>query len=187
MCARSERRFTSIPVAPAQARRFVREELTGLLRPGAAVADVLDQAELLTSEVAANAVKASRQSFEVALAVHHTWVQVGVMDQGPGWPELQDPDPREPGGRGLRIVAAVATAWGAEPVPAGGKRVWFRLPLPNGVAEHLDCTQATALPVGAAAGPSARAGMPANRAATRAGATPPHAPRSARHPTSNAR
>src|SRR5262245_47872355 len=91
MCSRRERRFTSIPVAPAQARRFVRDELTGLLRPGPAVADVLDQVELLTSEVAANAVKFSRRSFEVDLAVHHTWVQVGVVDQGPGWPEVQDP------------------------------------------------------------------------------------------------
>jgi anti-sigma regulatory factor (Ser/Thr protein kinase) len=183
MCSRRERRFTSTPNASAQARRFARDELTKLLRPGAAVADVLEQVELLTSEVAANAVKFSREAFEVDLAVHHTWIQVGVVDQGPGWPEVQDPDPHEPGGRGLRIVAAIATDWGAEQEPVGGKMVWFRLPLPNGAAAHLDCDQVTAPPVGAAAGRFPRAGQ----AATRAGPIPPHIPRTARHPSPGAR
>jgi anti-sigma regulatory factor (Ser/Thr protein kinase) len=183
MCSRRERRFTSTADAPAQARRFVRAELTELLRPGAAVADVLDQVELLTSEVAANAVKFSRQAFEVDLAVHHTWVQVGVVDQGPGWPEVQDPDPREPGGRGLQIVAAVATDCGAEPWPVGGKMVWFRLPLPTGAAQHLDCEWATAPPTGAAASAFARAG----RAASRPAVPPPHVPGTACHPPPGAR
>jgi anti-sigma regulatory factor (Ser/Thr protein kinase) len=182
MCSRRERRFASISVAPAQARRFVRDELTEILRPGTA-SDVLDQAELLTSEVAANAVKFSRQPFEVDLAVHHRWVQVGVVDQGAGWPEVQDPDPSEPGGRGLRIVAAVATDWGAEPEQVGGKMVWFRLPLPNGAAEHLDCERREAPPLGAAAGPRARVGMRPGQAGT----APPDAPQPARYSRQEAR
>jgi anti-sigma regulatory factor (Ser/Thr protein kinase) len=176
MCSRRERRFTSVPDAPAQARRFVRGELTELLRPGAAVTDALDQAELLTSEVAANAVKFSRQPFEVELAVHHTWVEVGVVDQGSGWPEVQDTGPHEPGGRGLRIVSAIATDWGADPEPVGGKLVWFRLPLPKGAAGHLDCERSTTPPAGTAATTFARAGREATGPAA---PSPPPAPRTA--------
>jgi hypothetical protein len=156
----------------------VRDELAELLRPGTAVADVLEQAELLTSEVAANAVKFSRQSFEVDLAVHHTWIQVGVMDQGTGWPEVRDPGPHEPGGRGLRIVAAIATDWGAEPEPVGSKTVWFRLPLPHGAAGHLDCERSTAPPPARAA---AHAFGRPGRAATHPAVPSPHVPRTAQH------
>lgn len=133
------RRFAATVSAPAQARRYVRQQLAGLLSPAPEPAGLLDQAELLTSELAANAVKASGRDIAVEVAVHHGWVQVSVLDRGPGRPTMLDPKPSEPGGRGLRIVGAVATGWGTRPDPAGGKTVWFRLPLPAGAAEHLTC------------------------------------------------
>jgi hypothetical protein len=42
-------------------------------------------------------------------------------------PVIQDVVPlRQPGGRGLRIVQALATSWGVERT-AGGKRCWVEL------------------------------------------------------------
>jgi serine/threonine-protein kinase RsbW len=40
---------------------------------------------------------------------------------------LRFPAPTEPSGRGLRIVEALARAWGTVDSP-GGKTVWFTLP-----------------------------------------------------------
>ncbi|MBV8951148.1 MAG: ATP-binding protein, partial [Actinobacteria bacterium] len=38
-------------------------------------------------------------------------------------PAVREPDPGG-GGYGLRIVGAIATAWGYEPLAPYGKRVW---------------------------------------------------------------
>jgi hypothetical protein len=48
------------------------------------------------------------------------------------------PDKRPAGGdsetgRGLNIVEQLSDAWGSEPLPGGGKTVWFELvPVPDG-------------------------------------------------------
>ncbi|WP_306318490.1 MULTISPECIES: ATP-binding protein [unclassified Streptomyces] len=64
----------------------------------------------------------------VRIARQATGLEGEVRD---GVRELPLPDgPAEPlaeGGRGLGIVAVMTDEWGAEPVPGGGKRVWFRL------------------------------------------------------------
>jgi hypothetical protein len=52
---------------------------------------------------------------------------------------VTDPDPTLPvvrpgragriGGNGMRIVAALATRWGIDLHPGGGKTVWFETPV----------------------------------------------------------
>ncbi len=44
------------------------------------------------------------------------------------------------GGRGLLLVEALASRWGAVPLPDGGKAVWLQLPLPDSWEPGARCT-----------------------------------------------
>jgi anti-sigma regulatory factor (Ser/Thr protein kinase) len=95
----------------------------------------LDVARLLVSELVANAVvHASLDHGEpVGLAVYLSSdaVRVEVHDSGPGFDtELAERELMDPSGRGLMLVAKMATRWGVE--PGAGATVWFELPR-NGV------------------------------------------------------
>lgn len=120
-------RFPGHPSAVSQARRFV----AGVLGEGFLGRD---EVLLLVSELAANAVRHSASGdggeFEVAVSVAGGLVRVEVGDQGGAsepWliGEGGAPDALT-GGRGLRIVDALATKWGH----AGdglGRVVWFEV------------------------------------------------------------
>jgi anti-sigma regulatory factor (Ser/Thr protein kinase) len=110
--------------SPATARRFVAEEAARL------PADVLADAELLVSELVTNAVIHGRAAITLRVNVDPPGIGIAVHDSGEDTVELQPevPDPDTPGGRGLLIVRAIATAWGVTPSdPPPGKTVWFRL------------------------------------------------------------
>ena len=85
-----------------------------------------DDAALCVSELAANVVAHTTSSFDVAVTHHGSGIRVAVRDHDPALPVAVDATPNDPTGRGLRIVAAVATRWGWEPHD-GGKAVWFDL------------------------------------------------------------
>ena len=82
-----------------------------------------DDVLLLVAELAANAVRHARTHFELSLRLQSGSLLVAVSDASCAPPELVDPMPTAPGGRGLLIVSALATSWGWEPLP-GGKTVW---------------------------------------------------------------
>ncbi len=108
----------------AQVRAFIAELLDGCPVAG----DVV----LVADELAANAVQHSRSGaacgqFTVDVEVSEgRWVWVGVADEGGRTPpQLRDCRTDDGAdGRGLRIVAALATAWGVAG-DAGGRTVWF--------------------------------------------------------------
>jgi anti-sigma regulatory factor (Ser/Thr protein kinase) len=104
------------------ARRFVRDVLND--RPP----ELVEAAELMASELATNCVRHAHTEFELAI---HTdgQIRIEVSDRGEGRPTLLSPAPREVSGRGLRIVEAMADAWGVTPA-ANGKAVWFTLQHP---------------------------------------------------------
>lgn len=122
-----ERRFSGQPSRVQGARRFV----AGFL--GDDWPDV-DTAMLLTSELATNAVLHSRSGmpggkFIVRVTVRPgDCVQVEVGDDGGPW-ALRPADGER--GRGLEIVAAVASAWGREGSASAGWVVWARLEWPR--------------------------------------------------------
>jgi anti-sigma regulatory factor (Ser/Thr protein kinase) len=111
-------------VAPSQARRLVRRTVQDLV-PG----DVVDTAELLVSELVTNAVVHGSGVIVVAIDYEDRVVSIAVSDDAPGKPQLQPERPMALGGRGLRMIESLASAWGVRPREDGpGKQVWVRLP-----------------------------------------------------------
>jgi anti-sigma regulatory factor (Ser/Thr protein kinase) len=88
----------------------------------------LEDAQLLVSELIANAVEHVEQEGVIELRVDNDAerLRVEVLDPGPGF----TPDPKRPGelaesGWGLHFVSRIADRWAAE---TGGRgRVWFEL------------------------------------------------------------
>ncbi len=103
------------------ARQFVRDVLRE--QPS----ETVEAAELMTSELATNAVRHAHSDFELAIHCSQRAIRVEVSDHGPGQPTLRSPTPHERSGRGLRIVQELSDSWGTVP-STNGKLVWFTLP-----------------------------------------------------------
>lgn len=115
------RPFPSEPRSAGAARRFLREEL-------AAAGVSAPDAELLLSELASNAIRHARTSFEVEVVVTGDLLRVGVSDTSPDDLTLRATEADAASGRGLQIVGALAGRWGVRRTPAG-KQVYFEQPV----------------------------------------------------------
>jgi serine/threonine-protein kinase RsbW len=121
-CSRS---YPGLPGQAAQVRAFLARVLDGC--PGAA------EVILMADELAANAVLHSHSGepggiFTVHVEIREPqWVRVAVEDEGgPAAPRLRaGVRAHDAGGRGLRIVDALADAWGVSG-DVIGRTVWFR-------------------------------------------------------------
>lgn len=110
--------------AAGRARRFVVETLRGW---GAGKA-VVDDCELLASELVTNAVLHARSSSKLRIERRGDHVWVAVHDASPLAPRVRDYGPSAVTGRGLLLVERLARRWGTE-TDAHGKYVWFELDL----------------------------------------------------------
>jgi anti-sigma regulatory factor (Ser/Thr protein kinase) len=115
-------RFPLDLAAPRAARRFLADGLRGW----GCDSVLLDDAQLVVSELAANAVLHARTAFSVVARWEEDGVLVSVDDSSPAMPILRNPGPATPTGRGLRLVALLARDWGVE-ATSPGKTVWARL------------------------------------------------------------
>jgi anti-sigma regulatory factor (Ser/Thr protein kinase) len=114
-----------VPQSARAARRYVRSALVGLGATEAATRT----AELLVSEVVTNAVLHARSTIDVSVATVGEQVQITVTDGSPAPLRPRDYGVQGTTGRGLRLLASLASSWGVDPRPdVPGKRVWFRLP-----------------------------------------------------------
>lgn len=113
------RRFDCRPTAVSAARALVRTTLDGH------DTELIEAAELMTSELASNCVRHAETGFEVRITTREE-VRIEVRDSGSGSPRVLSPTPSEPSGRGLLIVEAMARRWGVSCEPPG-KVVWFTL------------------------------------------------------------
>lgn len=91
---------------------------------------LLDDALLVTSELAANAITHASSPCRIKLSLSRAALRIDVIDSGSGMPEPQPPSSTEEHGRGLHLVAAMTTAWGLETVPGDGKVVWAEFARP---------------------------------------------------------
>lgn len=111
------------------ARRFVRDVLREQSR------ELLDAVELMASELATNCIHHAQTCFELKIDDAQSQIRVEVRDSGQGQPVPRSPAPTDRTGRGLRIVEAMAEAWGVEP-SSSGKTVWFTVPHNAGSPTH---------------------------------------------------
>ena len=116
-----------LPAVPESAPvvRHALRELLGVAGDG----EVGDTAELLVTELVANAARHAGGEVRVRAVLQSGLLLVEVLDSSevlpiPG-PEV-DWDCES--GRGIALVEALADRWGADPLPSG-KRVWFELSL----------------------------------------------------------
>ncbi|WP_405011580.1 ATP-binding protein [Kitasatospora sp. NBC_01539] len=118
-------RFPGVPETVRAARRMARDAL----RPFPQA----DDAELIVSELATNAIVHSRSGAAGALWVELRWrrvtARIAVTDDGPldGEPAYRSPEELTDFGRGLTIVDALADRWGASGEAGGRRTVWAEL------------------------------------------------------------
>ena len=88
-----------------------------------------DTATLLVSEVVTNAVLHARTRLVIELQRRGSTVRVTVSDCSDRLPKPRRADREAGTGRGLGLVASLASAWGTAPgVEPWRKDVWFELP-----------------------------------------------------------
>jgi anti-sigma regulatory factor (Ser/Thr protein kinase) len=109
--------------APAAGRKFARDFLADI----GAGQRCQQVAELLVSELIANSVVHARSTARLSVSVTGETARMEVSDDGPGWPELRQPD--DQGGYGLWMINWLARKWGVSGTGGQGKTVWFTLPL----------------------------------------------------------
>ncbi|MFB7666069.1 SpoIIE family protein phosphatase [Kitasatospora sp. NPDC056138] len=115
-------------------------ELRGELRDALrrwGVAELVDTAELLASELVTNAIRHTdrdamftarlyRESVGQGEPAGRARLRVEVEDESDLWPTRRTPGEQASSGRGLMLVEALADGWGVEP-RGTGKRMWFEL------------------------------------------------------------
>ena len=116
--------FSNDATAPGEARRLVCQALT----QWGHAQELSDSIALVVSELANNAVTHARSPFSVLARSDQQVIRISVRDASPAIPELRRVGPAEGSGMGLKMVDAIAAAWGVE-VTAGGKAVWAQLAL----------------------------------------------------------
>jgi two-component sensor histidine kinase len=89
-------------------------------------ADCIDDAMLVVTELATNAVRYAASSFTVHLSRGNVTVRVAVRDDSRTAPHERLVGATATSGRGLTIVDGVSRRWGHELV-ADGKLVWAEL------------------------------------------------------------
>ena len=114
--------FPAQPSAASDARRLVADTMRRWGHERSLVVD----AELVTTELAANAIVHARTPFRVSVHRYGPVVRIAVNDRAMVLPTLLGPDPARPTGRGVYLVSAISRRWGVE-VTGDGKAVWAEL------------------------------------------------------------
>jgi MEDS: MEthanogen/methylotroph, DcmR Sensory domain len=119
------RTFAFSPDAPAAARHFAAGEMRRWAT--ADTTELADDAALVVTELAANAIVHARSGFTLALWAHRDVLRISVRDRSP-LPRPEDGPALPPAPlHGLGAVDALAKRWGVEPLGTAGKTVWVDL------------------------------------------------------------
>jgi anti-sigma regulatory factor (Ser/Thr protein kinase) len=116
----------------ATSAALVRHSIADDLAGNAVARDSIDDVVLVASELVGNAVMHTdaecTDDLNVSWEVEPAAVIVRVADLSADLPRQRDPDDAVTGGRGLAIVAAIASDWGVQR-SSYGKQVWARVPV----------------------------------------------------------
>ncbi|TQS28987.1 ATP-binding protein [Microbispora sp. KK1-11] len=114
----------AVPSSTSRARRLVRSTLRDWA--GGAEGEVPEVAELLVSELVANALRHGRGEPVLTLLLRDGVLRCEVEDEARVPLRARDRSPDDEGGRGLLIVESLSRSWGVRPT-SRGKAVWFEL------------------------------------------------------------
>lgn len=89
----------------------------------------LDDARLVVSELATNAVLHARTTFGVTISRCDGVVEITVREGVSRAPSLSSAEEHHQNGRGLHLVERCSNSWGVTAASTGGKSVWARFAL----------------------------------------------------------
>jgi anti-sigma regulatory factor (Ser/Thr protein kinase) len=118
----SSKVFVPAGEAIAAARSFVADAL----RTWGAMPPLIDDAMLLTSEMATNALVHAHSPFRISVARADGVISFAVQDATSRTPQKRNVDAQSAMGRGMGIVDALSSRWGCDVLPTG-KVVWAEL------------------------------------------------------------
>ncbi|MFI6733605.1 ATP-binding protein [Nonomuraea sp. NPDC050451] len=104
------------------ARRLTRDKLTDW-----GFEDQIEVAELLVSELVANALDHAHGQVHLSFSAENGLLRCEVEDENPQLPTLRTVDLDAERGRGLFLLDMLSGSWGGTPT-ARGKVIWFELP-----------------------------------------------------------
>jgi anti-sigma regulatory factor (Ser/Thr protein kinase) len=117
-------RLPSAPVSAANGRQHVRDAIAGWRVPISP--ETARDAVLVASELLTNAIRMQPGgTITLSISFYAGRLRIAVHDASPVTVTVQNPQPGElaEDGRGLVLVAALASSWGCHPIP-GGKAVY---------------------------------------------------------------
>ncbi|MGW5330014.1 ATP-binding SpoIIE family protein phosphatase [Streptomyces sp. NPDC004014] len=114
--------------AAPRARAFASGVLTSWRFP----ADLHDLGVLATSELVANSLQHGTPPMRLRLRRTDRRLIIEVTDGDDHLPRRRQAEPADESGRGIAIVATIASHWGSRRTPGGGKAVWCEFLLPKG-------------------------------------------------------
>jgi anti-sigma regulatory factor (Ser/Thr protein kinase) len=109
------------PESVAMAREFVALHLEEHC-----LSELVDEARLVASELATNAVRHAGTPFAITIERRGGEVTISVRDWSSEYPVPPVPVMLATGGRGLMLVNALSVMWGVTVKAGGGKSVWAR-------------------------------------------------------------
>ncbi|MEU2930386.1 SpoIIE family protein phosphatase [Streptomyces sp. NPDC007251] len=114
--------------AAPRARAFASGVLTSWRFP----AELHDLGVLAASELVANSLQHGTPPMRLRLRRTDRRLIIEVTDGDDHLPRRRRAEPADESGRGIAIVATIASNWGSRRTPGGGKAVWCEFALPKG-------------------------------------------------------
>ena len=115
-----------IEAAP-RARAFA----SGVLASWRFPVELRDLGVLAASELVANSLKHGTPPMRLRLRRTDRRLIIEVTDGDDHLPRRRRAEPGDEAGRGISIIATIASAWGSRRTPGGGKAVWCEFALPD--------------------------------------------------------
>ncbi|WP_406094427.1 SpoIIE family protein phosphatase [Streptomyces sp. NBC_01013] len=115
-----------IEAAP-RARAFA----TGVLTSWRFPVELCDLGVLAAGELVANSLQHGTPPMRLGLRRTNRRLIIEVTDGDDHLPRRRRAEPGDEAGRGISIVASIATSWGSRRTPGGGKAVWCEFALPQ--------------------------------------------------------